>query len=258
MNGEGGVMVAGYDRVLLEEARACLERSERGARKDDATLHAGAAASAIVAACAAAEAFVSERATYHRHKGSLSEEQADDIRRADGLHRKLNTLVKCFHPDGLDDHPAYPAFCALVKLRGCIVHRSARFLDTEDWPEDLQGQEGVIRHLERPGLDWTSRVLNKVTAEWAVETAERILSEAAGHVPENPKGINVAISPVEFSMDGKDLTAEKPTVEAQPKNFERSVQWLLVAAVVVVALALFVDWSNVWAAVRPILDFLLQ
>lgn len=139
---KSGVMIVGYDRVFLAEARACLERCEDGAGEPepDSTLIAGAAASAIVGACTAVEAFVSERATYHMQGGSISEEEAVGIRDANGLHRKLNALAKCFHPDGFDAHPRYPGFCALVRLRGCIVHRTARYLHADDWPEDLRGR----------------------------------------------------------------------------------------------------------------------
>lgn len=62
----------------------------------------------------------------------------------------------------------------------------------------------MIPHEEGPGLDWTSRVLNVRTAEWAVETAETILEEAEKRIPEIPRGTVVAVPPIEISGTVQD------------------------------------------------------
>lgn len=189
------ILVAGYDRVFLAEAKAALTRCTKAAEAGNRpTALGGAAASAIVFSCAGLESFVSENRAFHLSRGTISGEESERIQDTDGAHAQLNQLVKCFDPEGLDRHTRYSSLVALVRLRGCIVHRHARYLLTSEWPEDVEDQRGVIPHIEAPGLDWTSRVLCERTARWAVETVTDILDAARKRIPSAPEGERVNLS----------------------------------------------------------------
>jgi len=190
------ILIAGYDDVFLAEARACVERSKRGQHEDDANLHAGAAASSIVAACAAIEAYVSESVAYHEYKGALSAEDAERIRDERRTWAMTNKLVKSFATKGLDstDPDLYRQLEATARLRDTIAHRSAAFQSTDAWPAWLANLHEIIPHERTAGLDWTSRVLRYDTAAWAVDVAEQVLARARAVVPEKLSPIEVTLT----------------------------------------------------------------
>lgn len=189
------ILIVGYDDVFLAEALANVERSKDGAHFDDPALEAGGALSAISASVAAIESFISERSTFHAHAGRITAAQAQKIRGEDTEFRRLNALVKCFTTDGsgLEGTRLYEELQALMRLRGCLVHRSAQYLSTETWPDEIEEKHrALIPHPKQEGLDWTSRVLNGPTAEWAASVARRVLGEAGTYVPQPQKGTLIA------------------------------------------------------------------
>jgi hypothetical protein len=107
----------------------------------------------------------------------------EKIRRKDGLSAKYNALAKIF--DGaLDRRPVYAKHVALTSLRNCLIHRSADYLEPGQWPLEVAPHKGVIPHVQGTGLDWTSQVLARVTAQWALDTAVEFLTEVDEHIPD--------------------------------------------------------------------------
>ena len=192
---EKPLVVSGYDEVLLAEAEDCAERSRYGSEVRVSALRVGAALSAVWAACAAVEAFVSERGAYYRQAGSdgqkrISKKELAGIRNEPRTSRKLNRLVKCFFAEGLKEHPRYPDLQALLALRDATVRGNAEHLAFDDWPEEMKPKyRERIPVRAGSGLDWTSRVFNEDTAAWAAGTCRAILSEAGKHVPKPPKAL---------------------------------------------------------------------
>jgi len=196
LSDSGGLLVAGYDRVVLEEARRAVERcTEAGG--NDPVQHGGAAFAAIVLAVAAAEIQYDERLASYQWSGPLSPADGAAIQGEDHLWSRIRALIKTLAGSELDlaQPQLYQQFIALVKLRHALVHRSAQYLDTEDWPEGLKSCVDHIPYKRGGGLDWTSRVLCDEVAEWAVETSERLLVLVQAGVP-LPPGLRVAVKPV--------------------------------------------------------------
>jgi len=192
---EKPLIVSGYDEVFLAEAEDCAERSRYGSEVRVAALRGGGAMSAVWAACAAVDAFVSERGAYYRYWASegqkkLSKKELAGIRAEPRTWRKLNRLVKCFHSAGLKEHPRYRDLQALLVLRDATVRGNAQHLAMDDWPEAMKPKHReCIPVWADSGLDWTSRVFHEDTASWATETCRAILSEAGRHVPRPPRGL---------------------------------------------------------------------
>jgi hypothetical protein len=207
------ILVVGYDDVFLADAGNNLDRC--GAARDaDPTAHAGAAASTIFLSVASIEAFVSERLVFHELKENISRDQADRIRKLGKGHQQLNALVKCSHKEGLDRHHTYEPTQALFALRGCLIHRSASFLRTDGWPDRIEEKHRRhIEHITGHGLDWTSRVLNHVTAEWAFRTASEVLVEAGDHVPAPPRGERLKVQVhLADGLSIEDMVTSKDTI----------------------------------------------
>ncbi len=205
----GGLLVAGYDRVVLEEARRAVERCKEAAGRDSVE-HGGTAFAAIVLAVAATEIQYDERLASYLWTGLLTGAQGKAIRDEDHLWGRIRALLKSLGGALLDsDEPhLYQEFVALVKLRHSLIHRSAEYLDTEDWPEKLKPCVEYIPYKRGRGLDWTSRVLCDRVADWAVRTAESLMDLVEGQVP-LPPGLNVALPVVEMKVTAVELGPPK-------------------------------------------------
>jgi len=194
MDEEIQILIAGYDKVFLSEAEACAGRSQIGKERGNFVLEAGAAASAVSAACAAVESFVSERVAVYSTRNPPQGERIppdleEEIRKGRHTWSQLNGLVRHFGGEDFHLEPAYQDLEALVRLRGCIVHRSARYLTTAEWPHGIERKHRArIPHRKGSQLDWTARVFNAETAVWAAGTAEQILRTASRWVPEPQEG----------------------------------------------------------------------
>ena len=194
MDEEIQILIAGYDKVFLREAEACADRSQIGKKRGDSALEAGAAASAVAAACAAVESFVSERVAVYSARNPpqgdrIPPELEEEIRNGRHTWSQLNRLVRHFGGEDFHLDPAYQDLEALVRLRGCIVHRSARYLTTAEWPHGIERKHRArIPHRKGPQLDWTARVFTAETAVWAAGMAEQILLTASRWVPEPQEG----------------------------------------------------------------------
>ena len=183
------ILIVGYDEVFLDEARACVTRSQQGAKKSNSALQAGAAGSAVVAACASVESFVSERTAFHAKRAGIPFGLADQITGSAKVFQRLNWLVKHFDGEGLTGHTDYEPFQAVVALRNCIVHRKAEYLVTADWPPEIEEKHrSHIPYGTGADLDWTSRVFHEDVAAWAVAIVERLLSAASVQVSRPPNG----------------------------------------------------------------------
>jgi hypothetical protein len=187
-------MVSGYDEVFLAEAEDCAERSRYGAEVKVSALRIGAAISAVWAAAAAVDAFVSERGAFYRRYSleghrQISKKTFRKILEDPKAWRKLNRLVKWFHTPGLKGHPAYGELRAVLALRDATVRGNAEHLATDDWPPGIKPKlRDRIPVRADLGLDWTSWVFHEDTANWATETCRAILTEAGKHVPPPPTG----------------------------------------------------------------------
>jgi hypothetical protein len=183
------LMMSGYDQVFLAEAEDCAERSRYGAEVKVSALRLGAAVSAVWAAAAAVDAFVSERSAFYRRYAleghrRISKKTFRKILEEPRSWRKLNRLVKWFHEPGLKAHPAYRDFRAVLALRDATVRGNAEHLATDDWPPGFKPKfRNRIPVRADLGLDWTSWVFHEDTANWAAETCRAILVEASKHVP---------------------------------------------------------------------------
>lgn len=185
------ILIRGYDRVFLQEARACVRRSMQGAADGNPVAHGGAAASAIVAACSAVESFVSEHMAFHEANARLTEDDCERIRAGDSF-QKLHRLVACFDSSGLARREDYEQLQSVFAVRHCVTHRQAAYLTTDEWPDIVdERHKRWIPYLEDEGLDWTSRVFNDRVAKWAVDTVDKILAYASSKVPEAPVGTRV-------------------------------------------------------------------
>ena len=177
------LLVRFYDSVLLSEAERAVERSQVAKSAGDAVAHAGASFTAIVAAAAATETYLSEILAHLKEKGVITAGEREKIRKKDGLWAKYNCLASLFGT-GLHMNPIYSTFQALIHLRNCVVHRSAEYLEPGFWPEEIQPYNKVIPHVSGDGLDWTSQVFDSGTAEWAVRVAKDFLAEVDNYVPD--------------------------------------------------------------------------
>jgi hypothetical protein len=188
-------MVSGYDEIFLAEAGDCAERSRYGSEVKVSALRVGAAVSAVWAAGAAVDAFVSERSGFYRlndnqGRKSLSKKDLVRIQEEPRAWKKLNRLVKCFHSPGLKTHPRWRDFRALLALRDATVRGNAEHLVTDDWP---------------PGIK--PKVFHEDTAAWAADTCRVMLAEAGLHVPKPPKG---AVRNVHKAVSGEAYREPSP------------------------------------------------
>src|SRR5690606_8499434 len=117
-------LVRYLDSVLLREARRCVDRARRARRTLSSTREGGASFSAIAAATGALEYYLSEVLAHWEDKQLLRPDERARIRKTDELWRKYNAAAKVYGT-GLDRHPIYQPFRALVTLRNVIVHRNA-------------------------------------------------------------------------------------------------------------------------------------
>jgi hypothetical protein len=146
---------------------------------------------------AATEIQYDERLASYLWTGPLTGAQGRAIRDEDHLWGRIRALLKSLGGALLDsgEPHLYQEFVALVKLRHSLIHRSAEYLDTEDWPEKLKPCVEYIPYKRGPGLDWTSRVLCEEVADWAVRTAASLMDLVEGQVP-LPPGMKAAAKPV--------------------------------------------------------------
>lgn len=206
-------MVSGYDEIFLAEAGDCAERSRYGSEVKVSALRVGAAVSAVWAAGAAVDAFVSERSGFYRlndnqGRKSLSKKDLVRIQEEPRAWKKLNRLVKCFHSPGLKTHPRWRDFRALLALRDATVRGNAEHLVTDDWPPGIKPKlRARIPVRADLGLDWTSWVFHEDTAAWAADTCRVMLAEAGLHVPKPPKG---AVRNVHKAVSGEAYREPSP------------------------------------------------
>jgi len=208
--------VAGRDRRALlvlghePEVGLALQRNVElvgsSVRVDPTASGHEPAFAAIVLAVAATEIQYDERLASYLWTGPLTGAQGKAIRDEDHLWGRIRALLKSLGGALLDsDEPhLYQEFVALVKLRHSLIHRSAEYLDTEDWPEKLKPCVEYIPYKRGPGLDWTSRVLCE---EVAAGTAETLMNLVERQVP-LPPGQKVAVKPVVL-----ESTVVEPSVD---------------------------------------------
>ena len=177
------ILVRFLDSVYLREARLCVRRARRARTEGNAVRHGGATFSAIVAATAATEAYLSELLAHLADVRVLSKDEREKIRKKAHLWEKYNALAKLFG-SGIDGLPVYRPYQALVTLRNTLIHRNAEFIEPGTWPEKLSKFRDVIPHVSGTTLDWNSQVLDADTAHWAADSAWQFLTEVDSYIPD--------------------------------------------------------------------------
>jgi hypothetical protein len=143
----------------------------------------GASFVVTITATCATEAYLSEVLAHLTEKKCIAPEEREKVRRQDGLWSKYNALAQAYG-GRLDEQPIYRSYQALVHLRNCLVHRSAEYLEAGEWPPKLAPFKRDIPHVSGDGLDWTSQVLDVITAEWSETTATTFLKLLDEYIPD--------------------------------------------------------------------------
>lgn len=175
------VGVAGYDRVLLEEAARSAGRSREAVLRSDHRTEAGSAASAILCAAAACETKVSEYIAHWEFASGSLPHELQDVRETRNALQQWNKLVRFISPGtDLGSNREYEALGCLLRARDHIAHRSARLVPIGAWPPRLTAciRQGIIPVGDYRRADWTSLLMTAPVARWAVEVAEAWLDLA--------------------------------------------------------------------------------
>jgi len=90
------LLVRFYDSVFLKEADSAVRRARSARKSGNASRHAGATFTAIVAAAAAAEAFLSEILAHQADVQFIKPSERAAIRKTNGLAQKFNALLKAW------------------------------------------------------------------------------------------------------------------------------------------------------------------
>lgn len=170
------VMIRGFDRVFVAEAKRAAERAADAARRSDVPEVAGAAAAAILLSAAACEARLSEYVT--EHSNSVGERTIKALRQEPDALKQWRLLLARLAPAHAVDASS-PVGC-LFKLRDLVAHRNARLMRLGDWPTKLKDcvAKNRIPVTKSKEIDWTSAIYNSKVAEWAYGTAADWLTTA--------------------------------------------------------------------------------
>lgn len=168
------VLIRGFDRVFIAEAKLAAERATSASRRGDVPGIAGAAAAAILLAAAACEARLSEYVG--EHAKTVGEKAIKAIREQPDALKQWRILLSRLAPSYVLDGSA-PVAC-LFKLRDLAAHRHARYLPPGEWPEKLKDcvAKDAIPVTKSKEIDWTSGVYQQHVAIWAYETAANWLA----------------------------------------------------------------------------------
>jgi len=176
------VSIAGYDQVLLEEAKRAATRSVRASNREKPRLEAGAASAAILCAAAACEAWVSEFLAHWEATGGDLPSALRSAREDHDALQQCKSIVRFHRPQyPLGSDQRYMQLGCLFRLRDHIAHRNARGRHLDEWPAKLAdcARQGAIPFHQSNGADWISVVLVHEVAKWAAETASGWLSLTA-------------------------------------------------------------------------------
>jgi hypothetical protein len=176
--------VSGYDRIFLAEAQLAALRAVESHSQSMALREAGAAASAILCAAAACEAWVSEYVVVEEALGDPKAEFIALRTERDAL-RQWKGLIKIRIPSfDCGASAEYRAVGCLLKLRDHVAHRSARFAPLNSFPKKLDScvAQGTIPVRKAEGTDWTSVIFVHEVASWAAQTAGAWLDFADNEV----------------------------------------------------------------------------
>jgi len=179
------IMIHGFDRVFLTEARRAAERATAGLAQDDGETVAGAAATAVLLSAAACEARLSEYVT--EHEGAIGAPTVKQIRRPSRdrgnavkqwrlLFANRARTFKC------EDSREFRALGCLFELRDLVAHRHARYYKPGEWPDKLKAciEKQAIPVIRAADIDWTSGTYVVSVAVWAHQTAAEWLATADG------------------------------------------------------------------------------
>jgi len=179
--GEVKIMIHGFDRVFLTEARRAAERATAGLAQDDGDTVAGAAATAVLLSAAACEARVSEYVT--AHEGEIGRATVKALREEKDALKQWRLLVSNVAPGfkawgGRE----FVALGCLIKLRDLVSHRHARYFKPGDWPDKLKAciAKQAIPVIRAADIDWTSGLYVESVAVWSHQTAAEWLTTADG------------------------------------------------------------------------------
>lgn len=178
------ILVRHFDEVFLREAELAVRRAKAARTRNNSMIHGSATFTAIVAAAAALEAYISEIAAHQVQFRLLTKWEQEEIRKKKEVPAKFRLLLRAWAVHRFHLKPLYLDLCALFGLRNSLIHRSAEFLVPGHWPRKLSPYKGRIPHVRGEGLDWTSQVLAAETGQWALQTAKAVLAFVRPEVPD--------------------------------------------------------------------------
>ena len=173
------IEVIGFTGVFLREAARSAARAETS---EDAPQTAGATAAAVLLACAAIEAYLSEYATVARLPDPVLDEVRDGT---DSLHTRFLGLCDALGLDraSWENAEVFKNLRCLVFLRNAIAHRKAAFLERGKWPSSLSTCKQRIPYHKPGEHHWTSVLLVADVAHWAVKQATAWLQWVDSELP---------------------------------------------------------------------------
>jgi hypothetical protein len=180
------ITVGGYDHVLLAESERGALRAVEAAKATNATLQAGATASAVLCGAAACEARLSEylaRVEFHEH-GLVPELQA--LRSEPDAREQWRKLLALRAPQFKPgESRLFLELGCLFKVRDHIAHRHARLAPAGSFPPKLADciRQGIVPARAAAGADWTSVVFVHEVATWAYRTAKDWVEQSEQLLP---------------------------------------------------------------------------
>ena len=175
------VMIRGFDRVFLAEAKLAAERADAAFARNDTPGVAGAMAATVLLAVAACEARLSEFVTEHESELGTTAETIRENLRGQALDQWRELLKAKAPAFRRGDSTEYLALGCLFRLRDLVAHRNARFMRLGEWPKELADcvRQHAIPVTPSHEIDWTSIAYRHDVAIWAHKTVADWLRTAA-------------------------------------------------------------------------------
>jgi len=173
--------VAGFEDILLAEARAAATRSAAATTPRDAGANA---LTAVILAVASVEALVGTWAAFFRVDYRI-DDQTLARWRSRSIHDVVKDILMRLHPPlAVNELKWYGQLCAIYKLRNHVAHYFPEFRRPGTWPPELKEfvQNGTFVPEGDATMDWTSRLLVGSVAlqvvGYAAEIQDRFMEAA--------------------------------------------------------------------------------
>lgn len=180
-------IVLGYWITLLKEAGRCAKRAGEAQNSDDAPAEAGATASAVLCACAACEAMLSEELTNDDSPSWGPYQYVAEIRNQRGATEQWKRLLASRLPDfDPAESSKFDALDCLFKVRHLIAHRRARWKKAGEWPAPIADcvRQGIVSAPDINNHNWTSVLFTARVAFWACDTVCDWVEFVLPHMPQ--------------------------------------------------------------------------